>query len=418
MPAHAITPSPDLVRAVFRVPITLVRGPSGSGKSRRLAGLEQGFAEAGFRTRRVEPMADTETAVFDVFNSDHDKVCTTLAACGLAEPRLWSLPAGLLSAGQRARLEIAIAIHDAKENDVIIADEFCTALDRVSAMSLCATIRRVVDQRHLHLVAASAHEDLEPMLGPKLLIDGSTGEIQTLDGQSTLDTIRYEQGTMNDYNRLSHLHYLGGQPATRTLVLRAVRESKIIGDTLAGVLIVSMPTLNGAWRKMAWGDRYSNQDKRAAALRINRELRCISRVIVEPRSRGLGVASGLVRAYLQCPQTNATEAIAAMGSVCPFFARAGMTQYTIATPPANTRLLDAIAYLGTDPSELTQHSIEDSPLLHRELMHWARSTRMLRDPQTPPHTIALMAACRLLSRPRAYAWTNQGEHDEEPRTDQ
>jgi ABC-type ATPase with predicted acetyltransferase domain len=57
---------------------------------------------------------------------------------------------------------------------------------------------------------------------------------------------------------------------------------------------------------------------------INQNLRTISRVVVHPQFRGVGLGSELVRRILQeCP-TRYVETIAAMGKVHPFFEKAGM----------------------------------------------------------------------------------------------
>ncbi len=83
------------------------------------------------------------------------------------------------------------------------------------------------------------------------------------------------------------------------LVLRALVEQQ-----LAGVLVVSMPTLNGRWRHAAWPDvDWAAGGRTAAARRLNLRVRTISRVIVEPRCRGMGVATKLVRSYLAGPLT-------------------------------------------------------------------------------------------------------------------
>jgi ABC-type ATPase with predicted acetyltransferase domain len=59
---------------------------------------------------------------------------------------------------------------------------------------------------------------------------------------------------------------------------------------------------------------------------INKNLRTISRVVVHPQFRGVGLGSELVRRILQeCP-TRYVETIAAMGKVHPFFEKAGMTR--------------------------------------------------------------------------------------------
>jgi hypothetical protein len=131
--------------------------------------------------------------------------------------------------------------------------------------------------------------------------------------------IEVRAGTRGDAERLARWHYRAEPPATLVGVLRA----EVAGET-AGVLCVSMPVLNGSWRAAAWGDRYASGDRASRARRLNAEVRCLSRVIVEPRHRGLGVATALVRAYLASPLTARTEAVAVMGWYSGFFERAGM----------------------------------------------------------------------------------------------
>lgn len=60
---------------------------------------------------------------------------------------------------------------------------------------------------------------------------------------------------------------------------------------------------------------------------LNAEVRCISRVIVHPSFRGLGIGVGLVRHALDTATTPYTEAIAAMGWVHPLFEKAGMEAF-------------------------------------------------------------------------------------------
>ncbi|MCW5774941.1 MAG: hypothetical protein KIS87_00655 [Phycisphaeraceae bacterium] len=222
-----------------------------------------------------------------------------------------------------------------------------------------------------------------------------------------------EPGTTRDYDALSIFHYRAGPPATvargRCGVPAILRARDTETDSLAGVLVVSMPTLNGAWRELAWPGRYSTADKRRDAERINAELRCISRVVVDPRWRGLGVASRLVRDYLDNPLTPATEALAAMGSVCPFFERAGMTAYFLPPAPHDARLLDALWECGVEPwslldATLAQRSLDRRPWLERELRAWARGS-----PTTRRHagaaapSLARLAAARVSIRMTAYA---------------
>lgn len=223
-------------------------------------------------------------------------------------------------------------------------------------------------------------------------------------GSCPADRLRVERGTIADYDALSRHHYRAGRPATWDAVLRMVDP----GAGLVAVLVASRPTLNGRWRELAWPGRYRGVGSTA---RLNRELRTISRVVVDPRWRGLGVARRLVRAYLDAPLTPATEAVAVMGAVCPFFARAGMTEYRLTPTPADARLLDALADVHVEPWELldaasARRAAARSVLLRRELHVWAGATKRFR--RSPPRSTAeraRQAGAWLTEPPVAYAWS-------------
>lgn len=178
---------------------------------------------------------------------------------------------------------------------------------------------------------------------------GSLGEVTGSERP-----FRISRGTADDLRALSVFHYRTsslatdasggshakcGLPATiaQVLVARFSRQAvattaslrRLEADDVIGVLGVSMPALNapGRWRERAWPDLFAAAtSRREQAHAVNTHLRTISRVIVDPRFRGVGVASALVRAYLASPLTEATEALAAMGHVSGFFTAAGMTQ--------------------------------------------------------------------------------------------
>lgn len=109
--------------------------------------------------------------------------------------------------------------------------------------------------------------------------------------------------TRADYARLAPIHYRAGPPATIARVLKATIDSATVG-----VIVISFPTPNANWRPIAWPDLFA--DGMPSLHTINREIRTISRVITDPRYRGVGIASALVRAYLANPDTPRTEALA------------------------------------------------------------------------------------------------------------
>jgi len=397
--------------------LVLITGASGAGKSCTLRGIIQALNEQ--TSARVHVVNDAarpnhqHRAMIDHLDGPIRERVATLSSAGLAEPRLWAMPESCLSVGELARMRLAIAMHSAHRGDIVIADEFATPLDRANAYSLARTTSRWASREGIIFIAATAHEDMEGMLRPDLVLDMDTHAKRA--GRIVPDqTIEIVPGSIADFDTLSHLHYLGSKPATHTLVLKAVRELPTTGRSLAGVLMISMPTLNGSWRERAWPGFFSTADKTLNTKRINRHLRCISRVIVEPRSRGLGIASMLVRAYLDNPQTQATEAIAAMGSVCPFFERSGMQQYTLLHAPVDLRLIDALEHNQRSLTDLVRIPIEPGSFIERELITWSKVRKYI-GPGTPNHQtieqLALIAACRLLANPRAYAQTHQsGEH--------
>ena len=78
-------------------------------------------------------------------------------------------------------------------------------------------------------------------------------------------------------------------------------------------------------------------------------MRTISRVIVDPRCRGVGLAVRLVRHALEDATTPYTEAIAAMGRVHPFFEKAGMVRFDPPVSREMSRFEAALAQIGCPP---------------------------------------------------------------------
>ncbi len=173
------------------------------------------------------------------------------------------------------------------------------------------------------------------------------------------DDLRLREGRLADYGVLGRFHYLRNKPVTATRVFVVERcAPTVVGRYVgrpaerqtAGVLVESLPALSCALRDQALGGRHAGWGDRGSAARLlNGELRCISRVVVHPQWRGLGLAVKLVRHALATMTTPFVEALAAMGRVHPFFARAGMTEYRRWPHRRDQRLLDALRFAGFEP---------------------------------------------------------------------
>jgi GNAT superfamily N-acetyltransferase len=134
--------------------------------------------------------------------------------------------------------------------------------------------------------------------------------------------VRLERGEYSDYLRLRRFHYRRGRPGVVARVIRAVVRLRSGREELAGVLVLSYPVPCCAERHRVFST--GRRGLRENIAFANAHLRSISRVIVHPCYRGLGLATRLVReAMAECP-TPFIEARAQMGRAMPLFERAGM----------------------------------------------------------------------------------------------
>lgn len=410
----------------------IIQGPSGSGKSTFVNHLRAALRAAEWRIISPPPAIRPTLPCLGAFGAGTPvpEAMRRLARAGLADLHALTARAGTLSTGQRQRLALAIAMHRAEASlargtrTALIIDEFASGLDPATAAGVAALLARFSAAcPALRIVVASNHTHLTQWLRPTHEIRCSYGravpQIQThLDppapiGDHPLQLFSIEQGSASDLAPLAPEHYRPGRPATISRVYRLSLRDPGAGSLPVGVLTLSQPTLNATWRDLAWPGRYTALPKRAAARRLNAEIRCISRVIIDPRYRGLGLARALVSHALEHSETQGVEAVAAMGAACPFFAAAGMTEYPLPRTERDARLLDFLHELNIEPWRLalpdaafTRAMGTEPGALERELRRWANKSRATRASRHEPATHLFRRACRsIASEPRAYAWT-------------
>jgi GNAT superfamily N-acetyltransferase len=174
---------------------------------------------------------------------------------------------------------------------------------------------------------------------------------------SVCDDLEIVEGSHANWRALARFHYRVGRPGTvdRVFVLR-MREFK--GSLIAfrlgvvGVVVYSMPLLNCAVRHRATGGRYLVGSKSEQLALLNREVRWVSRVVIHPQFRGIGLAARLVRETLDLCGGVYVEVIAAMGLVNPFFERAGMVAFVVPESVACVRMRAAMERCGIGDSLL------------------------------------------------------------------
>ena len=215
---------------------------------------------------------------------------------------------------------------------------------------------------------------------------------------------------LDDYKKLAHYHYRDGK-LTAYAAIFALR----FGDETVGVIVYAMPSAGLELRNVAADNLFTGFDKRTHLALINNNIRRISRVIIEPRFRSLGLATRLVRETM--PQVNVpiVEAIAVMGLVNPFFEKAGMKAYRAKMPARCVQLGEALSMVGIekdlliDPQKaqrrLSQLQGAEAEFIKLQIRKFLQSYGKRRQMQTGlERTIYTLS--KLTLRPVYYIWFN------------
>jgi hypothetical protein len=226
-----------------------------------------------------------------------------------------------------------------------------------------------------------------------------------------------EQGALAVGSRLSGGGAAAGTAAPDTAA--GVAAPATAEQALVGVIVYSRAALSLAARDRATGSRYSaaGLGRVATADLINRELRVISRVVLTPNWRGLGLATRLVAETLPQVGTPYVEALAAMGEMHPFFVRAGMTAYPPAPSAQGERLRAALEAAGLARADRrSAGSLEAAigrldpaarGLAEAEIQRWARSylaAKNHRENRPGRRRMLELVARHLDSTPVYYLW--------------
>jgi len=200
---YEVTLFDGLVLEVRPGDVVLVTGPSGSGKTVLLRRLVEAMASA----EPGAPLVDLATvdppaglAVIDGLPCPFQEALEHLSSAGLADAFLLLRRPGELSDGQRWRLRLAHALARAcaaagAGGAVLIADEFCSTLDRLAARAIAYRVRRLATRHNLTVLAATAHDDLAEDLAPDVLVvkhEGPAVEVTYRDASRSAAARRAE----------------------------------------------------------------------------------------------------------------------------------------------------------------------------------------------------------------------------------
>jgi len=222
--------------------------------------------------------------------------------------------------------------------------------------------------------------------------------------------VRIVEGTLTDYKTLSQFHYRDTRPGPFERIFAA----KLGGET-AGVIVYSMPAPSVELRNVATGNYFLGLDRRSLITLVNKTIRTISRVVVEPRFRGLGLAVRLVRETMPLMNVPMIEALAVMGHANPFFEKAGMKAYKAPLSAHCVQMTEALSLVGIDDgllidAQAAQRHIENLSegrrlFLEREIRRFLAGYGK-RKHMAPGLERTQFVLSKLTDRPVYYLWLN------------
>jgi GNAT superfamily N-acetyltransferase len=156
------------------------------------------------------------------------------------------------------------------------------------------------------------------------------------------DAQEWTEFSAADYEKLAHFHYRD----SRVFAYHKIFVMKR-GDETVGAIVYGSPPLAVTGRRKAIGKPLTIQE-------INRDIIRISRVVIHPKYRTIGLGAKIVAETLPLAGKPYVETIAVMAKYNPFFEKAGMTKIAETTPnPQILKVVDKLRAFNFNPVFLT-----------------------------------------------------------------
>ena len=318
--------------------IVYITGDSGSGKSVLLKWLEKALKPNTINVADIKPEPDKP--LVEQIGKSLEEGLELLSRAGLNDAFLFVRRYRELSDGQKYRFKIAKMMESGKQ--YWIFDEFCSLLDRDTAKIVAYNVQKLARKAGKAVLVATTHTDLFEDLAPSVHIHKRFGKEATVNYYpnapakecSLIREMRIEEGSTEDWRRLARFHYRSHRLPSPRKIFKLVR-----GDEICGVIVYSYPA------PVAYGRR--KVLPKMSMKELNKKLSVISRVVIHPKYRSIGLGAKLVRETLPLADTPHVELIDVMAKYNPFFEKAGM-QKICQQPPAKQaqKIAETLAKLG------------------------------------------------------------------------
>jgi ABC-type lipoprotein export system ATPase subunit len=324
--------------------ITLITGDSGSGKSVLLKALEKDIKQ-DMRLSCIN-IADTQPELgkplIETVGETFEEGLELLSKVGLNDAFLFLRTYEQLSDGQKYRYRIAKMIES--KADFWIADEFAATLDRDTAKIVAYNLQKLARQQDKAVLAATTHTDLFEDLNPSVHIHKRFGKEITVNYYpnepakecSLTKEMQTVEGTTEDWRKLACFHYRSHKIAAPRKIFCLKR-----GEELCGVIVYCYPPPTCFGRRLVL--------PKMSMKELNEKLSIISRVVVHPKYRTIGLGVKLVRETLAKAGTPCVEMPAVMAKYNPFAEKAGMRKIAEQPPPKEAlKIAETLRQLGFD----------------------------------------------------------------------
>ena len=240
--------------------IGVVYGGSGTGKTTILKNY--------FKKEMDKSYFDNSKSLISNFDWLEPKDATfLLSAMGLSSVPTWLRPFNTLSNGEQYRANLAYIVGSAKNDEVILIDEYTSVVDRDVAKAMSNALQKYIRRTNKRIVLASCHFDIMEWLQPDWIYSPSKGRLEIAPSlrQSKIELqivrCRYEA-----WNLFKQHHYL-----TEDLNKAAINYLILWNDSPIGFIgILPFPGV---------GDE---------------KTRRISRIVILPDFQGLGLGKNIL----------------------------------------------------------------------------------------------------------------------------
>lgn len=158
--------------------IVYITGPSGAGKSILLKELEKAVSPKD-AVNLAQIDLPTDKTLIDCIDGDFLTGLKILSTAGLNDVFCILNQPSNLSDGQKYRFRLAMALAERKK--FVFADEFCSNLDRITAMVIAYNVQRFAKRTGTIFILAASHDDILLDLAPDVLVVKElSGETQVI----------------------------------------------------------------------------------------------------------------------------------------------------------------------------------------------------------------------------------------------